>query len=191
MSTGSYWHLDVCLSTRANVLLIGPDDITCAFLKAIRPDLQDPVTTLRGSEPFSLPAGPVGTLILINVGGFSPPDQMELHEALHDQLSGVQVISTSATSLMPMLAAKRLLRSALLQVEHDLCRRRGVSIRCAVHTFDESSSDRGPLARNAEKHCQIVRLILLAMPGAIGSKGKVRIDETFSPVSGESGRACI
>lgn len=105
MSTGSYWHLDVCLSTRANALLIGPDDITCAFLKAIRPDLQDPVTTLRGGEPFSLPAGPVGTLILINVGGFSPPDQMQLHEALNDRLSGVQVISTSATGLMPMLAA--------------------------------------------------------------------------------------
>ena len=94
MSTGSYWHLDVCLSTRANVLLIGPDDITCAFLKAIRPDLQDPVAILRGGEPFALPPGPVGTLILINVGAFSPPDQMQLHEALTDQLSGVQVIST-------------------------------------------------------------------------------------------------
>ena len=106
MSTGSYWHLDVCLSTRANVLLIGPDDITCAFLKVVRPHLQDPVAILRGGEPFALPPGPVGTLILINVGAFSPPDQMQLHEALNDRLSGTQVISTSATGLMPMLAAK-------------------------------------------------------------------------------------
>jgi hypothetical protein len=106
MSTGSYWHFDVCLSTRANVLLIGPDDITCAFLKAIRPDLQDPVAILRGGEPFALPQGPVGTLVLINIGAFSPPAQIELHEALTDQLSGAQVISTSTTGLMPMLAAK-------------------------------------------------------------------------------------
>ena len=109
MSTGSYWHLDVCLSTRANVLLIGPDDITRAFLKAVRPHLQEPVVILRGGEPFALPPGPVGTLILINVGAFSPPDQSRLYDALSDRLSGVQVISTLATSVMPMLAAKSFL----------------------------------------------------------------------------------
>ena len=111
MTTGSYWHLDVCLSTRANLLLIGPDDITDAFLKTVRPYLQGPVAILRGDEPFALPPGPVGTLILINVGAFSPPDQSRLYEALNDWLSGAQVISTSATGLMPMLAAKSFLEA--------------------------------------------------------------------------------
>jgi len=111
MTTGSYWHLDVCLSTRANLLLIGPDDITGAFLKAVRPHLQEPVAILRGGESFDLPRGPVGTLILINVGAFSPPDQGRLYDALNDRLSGTQVVSTSATGLMPMLAAKSFLET--------------------------------------------------------------------------------
>jgi hypothetical protein len=111
MTTGSYWHLDVCLSTRANLLLIGPDDITRGFLKAVRPHLQEPVAILRGGESFALPPGPVGTLILINVGGFSPPDQDRLCDALIDRLSGAQVISTSATGLMPMLAARSFLET--------------------------------------------------------------------------------
>jgi hypothetical protein len=111
MSTGSYWHLDVRLSTRANLLLIGPDDLTRGFLKAVRPHLQEPVVILRGDEPFALPPRPVGTLILIDVGAFSPPDQSRLYDALNDQLSGTQVISTSATGLMPMLAATSFLET--------------------------------------------------------------------------------
>ena len=111
MTTGSYWHLDVCLSTRANLLLIGPDDITGAFLKAVRPHLQEPVAILREGDAFALPPGPVGTLILINVGAFSPPDQSHLCDALSDRLSGTQVISTSATGLMPMLTAKSFLET--------------------------------------------------------------------------------
>ena len=111
MTTGSYWHLDVCLSTRANLLLIGPADITGAFFKAVRPHLQEPVAILREGEAFALPPGPVGTLILINVGAFSPPDQSRLCDALSDRLSGTQVISTSATGLMPMLAAKSFLET--------------------------------------------------------------------------------
>jgi hypothetical protein len=111
MTTGSYWHLDVCLSTRANLLLIGPDDITAAFLKAVRPHLQEPLAILRGGEPFAIPSGPVGTLILINVGAFSPPDQSRLYDALNDRLSAAQVISTSATGLMPMLEAKSFLET--------------------------------------------------------------------------------
>jgi hypothetical protein len=111
MTTGSYWHLDVCLSTRANLLLIGPDHITGAFLKAVRPHLQEPVAILRGGEPLALPTGPVGTLVLINVGAFSPPDQSRLFDALNDRLIEAQVISTSATGLMPMLAAKSFLET--------------------------------------------------------------------------------
>jgi hypothetical protein len=111
MTTGLYWHLDVCLSTQANVLLIGPDDVTNAVLKAVRPHLQDPVAILRGGEPFALPSGPVGTLILVKLGAFTLAEQSQLNEGLKDQLSRVQVISTSATGLMPMLATKSFLEA--------------------------------------------------------------------------------
>ena len=70
VTTSSYWHLDVCLSTRVNVLLVGPDDLTDAFLKTVRPHLQEPVAILRGGEPLVLPPAPVGTMILMDVGAF-------------------------------------------------------------------------------------------------------------------------
>ena len=111
MTTGLYWHLDICLSTHANVLLIGPDDVTNAFLKAVRQHLQDPVAILRGGEPFALPSGPVGTLILVNVGAFTLAEQSQLNEWLKDRLSRAQVISTSPTGLMEMLATKSFLES--------------------------------------------------------------------------------
>ena len=111
MTTSSYWYIDVCLSTRVNVLLVGPDDITGAFLKAVRPHLQEPVAVLRGGEPLVLPPAPVGTLILIDVGAFSPPEQSRLLDAMNDRLIRAQVISTSATGLMPMLDAKSFLET--------------------------------------------------------------------------------
>lgn len=111
MTTGLYWHLDVCLSTQANVLLIGPDDVTNAFLKMVRPHLQDPVAILRGGEPFTLPSEPVGTLILANVGAFTLAEQSQLDQWLTHRLSRVQVISTSTTGLMSMLATKSFLEA--------------------------------------------------------------------------------
>lgn len=107
--TSLNWHKDVCLLTRANLLMIGPDDITSAFLEAVRPYLQDPVAILRGGEPFALPPGPVGTLILVNVGALTLAEQRQLYESLNDRLSRSQVLSTSASSLMPKLAAKSFL----------------------------------------------------------------------------------
>ena len=107
MTIGSYWHVDVCLSTRANLLMIGPDNLTDAFLKAVRPYLQEPVAILRGGETFALPPGPVGTMILVNVGAFTLAQQAQLLESMNDSLNRAQVMSTSATPLMPMLAANR------------------------------------------------------------------------------------
>ena len=58
-----------------------------------------------------VPPAPVGTLILINVGAFSPPDQSRLFDALNDRLIRAQIISTSPIGLMPMLAAKSFLET--------------------------------------------------------------------------------
>ena len=102
MTTGSDWYRDVC--TRANLMVIGPDDPTDAFLKAVQPHLREPVAVLRGGEPLALPTRPVGTLILINLWALTPAEQRQLHESLDDRLSGAQVISTSTTCLMPMVA---------------------------------------------------------------------------------------
>lgn len=109
MSTDSDWYLDV--GTRANLLVIGPDDPADAFLKAIRPRLQEPVAILRGGEPLALPPRPVGTLILINVWALTPDEQRQLNRSLEERFRGAQVISTSPICLMPMIAGGNFLES--------------------------------------------------------------------------------
>jgi len=109
MNTGPSWHLDVCFSRRANLLVVGPTDITAALLDTVRPHLEEPVTILRGGEPVTLPAGRIGTLILNNVWSLTPGQQAELNEALNGRLSGTQVISISPICLMPLLRDGRFL----------------------------------------------------------------------------------
>jgi hypothetical protein len=107
--TGPSWHLDVSCSTRANLLMIGPADVTAMLLETVRPQLEEPVVTLRGGEPLGLPPGRPGTLIVNNLWLLTPAEQTELNEALGEKLSGTQVISTSATRLIPMLQEGRFL----------------------------------------------------------------------------------
>ena len=109
MNTGPSWHLDVCFSTRANLLLIGPADITGMLLDIVRLHLEAPVVTVRAGEPLTLPSGHVGTLIVQNVCLLTPAEQNQLKEALSSHLGGTQVISTSAISLMPMVQEGRFL----------------------------------------------------------------------------------
>jgi hypothetical protein len=111
MNTGPSWHLDVCFATRANLLVIGPDDITAMLLDTVRPHLEPPVAIQRGGQPLALPAGPVGTLILNNVWSHTLAEQAELNEALHGRLGHTQVISTSPICLMPMLRDGRFLET--------------------------------------------------------------------------------
>jgi hypothetical protein len=109
MNTGLSWHFDVCFSTRANLLVVGPPDITAVLLDSVRPHLEEPVVTLRGGEPVTLPAGPVGTLVLNSVSSLSAAEQAELNHALNGRLSGTQVISTSPLCLMPLVLEGRFL----------------------------------------------------------------------------------
>ena len=105
MITGDYLHLGVCLPTWANLLLTGPADVADGFVKSLRPHLQDPVVILRAGQPFALPSTPVGTLFLADVGALTSEEQRRLHEWLEERSICTQVISTWATSLMPMVAA--------------------------------------------------------------------------------------
>ena len=109
MNTGPSWHLDVCFSTRANLMLIGPADITAMLLDIVRLHLEAPAATIRAGEPLTLPRGHVGTLIVHNVCLLSSVEQSRLNEALDDDLAGTQVISTSPLSLMPMVQEGRFL----------------------------------------------------------------------------------
>jgi hypothetical protein len=105
MITSDYLELDVCFPTRVNLLVTGPDDLTNVFVKSLRWDLRNPVVILRGGESFALPSSPVGTLFLADVGALTYEEQLRLHEWLEGRPGDTQVISMSATPLMPMVAA--------------------------------------------------------------------------------------
>jgi len=109
MNTGPSWHRDVCFSTRANLLLIGPADVTGMLLDVVRLHLEAPVATIRAGEPMTLPSGHVGTLIVQNVCLLTSDEQTQLNDALDNSLAGTQVISTSALCLMPMMQEGRFL----------------------------------------------------------------------------------
>jgi hypothetical protein len=109
MNTGPSWHLDVCLSTRANLLMIGPADVTAMLLDIVRRHLEAPVATIRAGEPLTLPQGQIGTLIVQNLCLLSATEQTQLNEALNGDLAGTQVISTSAICPMPMVENGRFL----------------------------------------------------------------------------------
>jgi hypothetical protein len=110
MITSDYLELDLCFPGRFNLLVTGPDDLTDAFVKALRSYLRDPVVILLGGEPFALPPAPVGTLFLADVGALTAEEQLRLLNWLEEgssstQVIRTQVISTWGTSLMPMVAA--------------------------------------------------------------------------------------
>ena len=102
-NAGPDWDLEICRTARVNVLAIGPDDRTDQLLEALRPSLKHPVAELQGGEPLALPSREVGTLLLSNLQALTPAEQGQLFEALNDWLSEAQVISTSATGLMPLV----------------------------------------------------------------------------------------
>jgi hypothetical protein len=105
MITSDYVELDVCFPARVNLLVTGPDDLTNVFVKSLRSHIRNPVVVLRGGESFALPSAPVGTLFLGDVGALTSEEQLRLHEWLEQRPRETQVISTSATALMPMVAA--------------------------------------------------------------------------------------
>ena len=84
----------------ANLLLIGPDAATAEFLAPIVESLPAPVVYCDAAEP-EFPTGPVGSLIVRDVGRLTPPHQQALLEWLSDRTRSARIIATSAEQVFP------------------------------------------------------------------------------------------
>ena len=84
----------------ANLLLIGPDAATSEFLGSLMASLPSPVVHCNGGEP-EIPLGPVGSLIVRDVGRLTQPHQQQLLEWLSARSGGARVIATSPTQVFP------------------------------------------------------------------------------------------
>ena len=84
----------------ANLLLIGPNAATREFLAPLIASLASPVVYCNGAE-HRFPNGPVGSLIVPDVGRLTRVRQQQLLEWLNDGRLGGRVITTSATPVFP------------------------------------------------------------------------------------------
>ena len=94
----------LALSARVNLMLIGPEGQVASLLDAIHPELVAPTASWQPGNPLVLPpVGTLGTLVLHDVGRLTLPEQRRLLEWLSDSVRRVQVISTTPSSIVPLL----------------------------------------------------------------------------------------
>jgi len=98
--------LDLARLTRANLFLVGDDDVVVPVVTSLWQSLARPIVVRNRGECLQLsPASqPVGTVVVCDV------DTLTRHEqrALYDWMAGhgrTQVVSTASTFLQPLLEA--------------------------------------------------------------------------------------
>ena len=85
-----------------NLLLIGPDIVTRAYLDRLMASLAAPVRFCDGAAPC-LPAEPVRGLVVRDVERLKRADQEQLLDWLNENAYYTRVISTAGTSFFPMV----------------------------------------------------------------------------------------
>jgi len=88
-------------SSPLNALLIGPPALTHGFLDRVRAQLRAPIVRVHPHEDITLPpVGPVGTVILHDVGELTLADQRRLLQWLDNAPSRPRMISTASTPII-------------------------------------------------------------------------------------------
>lgn len=91
---------------RVNLLLMGHAGVTANVLGRLTDGLHEPVVSWAPGEPFVLP--PVertGTVVLHEIGALGIEEQVRLLEWLSGAVGHTQVVSTTASSLLPRIRA--------------------------------------------------------------------------------------
>jgi hypothetical protein len=97
-------HVDLLLMgvPRVNVLLIAPETVVRSVLDSQLLTLREPIVCWSPGAPLELPpCDHLGTILLHDVGNLPPSEQLYLLEWLERANGRVQVVSTSATPLLP------------------------------------------------------------------------------------------
>lgn len=98
--------LDLSVSARANVLVVGPPALVAALLAELVPHLPHPVVRRRGDSLGVLQPLQKGTLVLEDVAGL-PADRQEALLRWLGEVGPVQVVSTDGSPLFPLVEAGR------------------------------------------------------------------------------------
>jgi hypothetical protein len=104
------WELAV--TSAVSVFLIGEGDVTTGVVDAMRPHLVDPIVNVDCHAGFDLSSVPSrGTVILSDVDALLLADQQCLNTWLVQADHRPRVISTSRTSMLPMIDAGMFIES--------------------------------------------------------------------------------
>ena len=98
--------LDLARFTRANLFLVGDDDVVIPVVTSLWQSLAAPIVVRNRGERLQLSptSQPVGTVVLCDVDTLTGDEQL----ALYDWIAGnghAQVVSTSSKFLQPLLEA--------------------------------------------------------------------------------------
>ena len=105
-----YWrlaraaHVDLLLMgmPRVNLLLVAPEGVVRYVLESLLLNLREPIVHWSPGDRLDLSAvDRASTIILHDVGSLSPHQQLDLLEWLERADGHAQVVSTSATPLLP------------------------------------------------------------------------------------------
>ena len=91
------------LTIQPNLLLSGPEAITSAVLRSLRPVLRQPVWETDAAA-LTLPTTPMGAVIVLSAASLSAEDQIRLLQWIHDQQLRVQLVTITAKPLFPLVS---------------------------------------------------------------------------------------
>jgi Sigma-54 interaction domain len=95
-------ELRVVEQHRVNLLLMGQSDVVQPIVEALAARFHQPVGTWSPGETFVLPpADRTGTMVINDVGALGLQDQILLLEWLGSACGRTQVVSTTASALLP------------------------------------------------------------------------------------------
>ena len=97
----------VLATSRANILLVGPEPLTSQVVDALRPSFWEPIAHWLGDEETAPPC-PCATLFLANADQLSLDDQQRVDRWLATG-SPPQVVTIAAAPLFPLVEQGRFL----------------------------------------------------------------------------------
>jgi hypothetical protein len=104
------WH--AVRSAGVNLLIAGPREVTRSVVTALQPQLRQPVIALEAGNMVTLPTeGQALTLVLHDISKLGSSDQDRLLAWLECPATRVQVISTTAKPILPLIEAGGFLAS--------------------------------------------------------------------------------
>ena len=87
-----------------SMLIAGPGEVIRSLVAALQPQFRSPVVVLESSDRFALPADDqVRTLVLHDISRLSPIDQGRLLAWLNRATTRIQIISTTARPIPPLI----------------------------------------------------------------------------------------